>query len=150
MTSRLSALVVLSLATALGVTLFITSEHVQRKEKDLAVIHDRLEHERDALRVLNAEWTYLNRPDRLEQLARTYLQLAPGTAAQVMRDPNAIPEPFNPIMPGVKPDFIPAHFIKEATAPAPVPAPARPRTPPQTTLTFNQLINRVAQPPTIP
>lgn len=150
MKTRLSALISLGLATTMGAALFITSEHVQRKEKDLAALQDKLGYEHDAMRVLNAEWTYLNRPDRLEQLAHSYLQLAPGTAAQVMNDPNAIPEPITPVLPGIKPEFVPASFTPPAPAPAPVLAPPPSKTSPQTTMTFNQLIERVSTSTTTP
>jgi cell division protein FtsL len=39
--------------------------------------------ERDAIGILRAEWSHLNRPARLEQLARKHLGLRPLDAAQV-------------------------------------------------------------------
>jgi cell division protein FtsL len=40
--------------------------------------------ERDAVAVLRAEWSHLNRPERIEKLARKHLGLAPLKASQFM------------------------------------------------------------------
>ena len=40
--------------------------------------------ERDAVAVLRAEWSYLNRPERVERLARKHLGLRPLTAKQLL------------------------------------------------------------------
>jgi cell division protein FtsL len=45
--------------------------------------------ERDAIGILRAEWSHLNRPARLERLARKHLGLRPLEATQVA-DRNAI------------------------------------------------------------
>ena len=39
--------------------------------------------ETDAIHVLGAEWSYLNRPDRLQVLAERYLDLTPIQPAQI-------------------------------------------------------------------
>lgn len=77
MKKKAYTLATLGLAVVLGATLFITSEHVQQEERRLAQIQAQMTMERDNLTVLRAEWTYLNRPERLEHLAETYLRLSP-------------------------------------------------------------------------
>lgn len=51
--------------------------------KDLAEINRQLEQERDAIHVLKAEWSYLNQPDRLRNLAQRHLKLEALTVAQI-------------------------------------------------------------------
>lgn len=40
--------------------------------------------EKEAITVLEAEWTYLNRPERLSALAEKYLDLAPENGQQMV------------------------------------------------------------------
>lgn len=156
MSNRFYSLLSLVVAAALGAALFMTSEKVQHSEKEMAAVHEKVLVERDSMRVLNAEWTYLNRPDRLEQLAQTYLKLNPAAPAQVLDTPAAIPEPLVPIRPGMKPAIVPASFkvpadmntvaaISAPVAPAPKKLP-----PPATSPSFNQLISRMADGNTAP
>jgi hypothetical protein len=63
----------LGLAALLCAALFLTSERVQRAEKDYRHLMTQIADTKDSLRVLRAEWAYLNRPDRLEELAAHYL-----------------------------------------------------------------------------
>lgn len=119
MTRRFYSLISLAVAALLGTALFLTSEQVQHTEKELSAVLENVSIEKDALRVLNAEWAYLNRPDRLEELSATYLKLTPATAHQLASTVDVLPNVFTPIRPGVKPDAIPAEFIQANTIPAP-------------------------------
>ena len=56
---------------------------VKSQERELAEIKAEVAREGEAIRVLKAEWTYLNQPDRLQALARRHLALAPTAAAQI-------------------------------------------------------------------
>lgn len=84
MNKRMYTLGTLGLAIVLCTTLFLTSERVQRVEKDYSALQDKIATEKDRLRVLRAEWTYLNRPDRLEKLAATYLNAPPPRATRLV------------------------------------------------------------------
>jgi hypothetical protein len=46
-------------------------------EDQLVHIKHEIAANRDSIRVLNAEWSLLNQPSRLEQLAKRYLDLTP-------------------------------------------------------------------------
>ena len=50
---------------------------VQEAEEKLEVLEAEIAREEDTMRVLRAEWEYLNRPERLERLATEFLDLVP-------------------------------------------------------------------------
>lgn len=161
MTKRFYGLMSLVTAAMLGTALFLTSEQVQREEKEFLSVQEKVRIEKDSLRILNAEWTYLNRPDRLEQLAATHLNLAPASAQKMIGTIETLPNPFTPAVPGVKPTLVPAGFTalnpavvssapaKTATA-AIKPTPVSPKAVPGSTLRFDQLIDRIVDEDTMP
>lgn len=53
-------------------------------DAEIASIGKRIDEERDAIAVLRAEWSLLNRPERIERLAQKYLKLAPAKPAQLL------------------------------------------------------------------
>ena len=56
---------------------------VQPAEEEFARLSRDLLASEEAIHVLRAEWSYLNRPDRLARLAGRHLALGPMTPAQV-------------------------------------------------------------------
>ncbi len=51
-----------------GFLLFVVSQRVQSIERDIRTVDKLVDNEKESLRVLTAEWYYLNRPDRLEKV----------------------------------------------------------------------------------
>lgn len=91
---KLSTIATFVLATALGATLFWVSQQVQLLERDQRGYASQIASEQEGMRVLNAEWDYLNRPDRIEALAAKYLdQMQPVIPDNLLRNANAVPEP---------------------------------------------------------
>lgn len=74
---RRSILLWFLVATCVGVALFLVKHEVQRREDQLAALHREILASQEAIHVLEAEWSYLNRPDRLEALVRRHLDLVP-------------------------------------------------------------------------
>ncbi len=72
---RLRTIVIYALTVLSGAALLHTSQSVQKAEEELAKITRDAAQEEDSIRVLKAEWAYLNSPARLEVLARKYLNL---------------------------------------------------------------------------
>ncbi len=68
-------------AMALG--LYQVTDAVQTREDELARLNRDLIASEEAIHVLRAEWSYLNRPERLARLAGDHLALAPMTAQQI-------------------------------------------------------------------
>lgn len=67
-----------------GGLLFMLTYEVQDLQRDLTEVRQRIAHDRERVQVLEAEWSYLNQPKRLRELAESELGLAPITPAQIM------------------------------------------------------------------
>lgn len=73
----------LVLIAALVTGLFQFKQEVQILERRLTAIDRTAAADRRAIKVLEAEWTYLNRPERLARLAKRYLRLRQATPGNV-------------------------------------------------------------------
>ena len=73
----------LILAMAAGAALFQVSFQVAALEKELTATNRNIDRDRGAMRVMRAEWAYLNQPARLEDLAQRYLRLQPVETEQL-------------------------------------------------------------------
>ncbi|MGH6932477.1 MAG: cell division protein FtsL [Dongiaceae bacterium] len=78
----------IALSIVAGVALFEVTYRVQALEEELAKVNREIVQEREALHVLRAEWSYLNEPGRLSELARRHLDLAPLQASQMTQIDN--------------------------------------------------------------
>jgi cell division protein FtsL len=65
--------------------LFQVKYKVYNLKRDLVEINRQLADDKDSIRVLKAEWAYLNKPERVETLAAKYLKVSNITVAQVYR-----------------------------------------------------------------
>ena len=74
---------VLGLA-ALAYGIYQVKYETRALDERIAALHTEIEDERDALAVARAEWSLLNRPERIERLAKKYLELAPVQPAQLV------------------------------------------------------------------
>jgi hypothetical protein len=60
-----------------GYAMFQMKYEVMQQEARLARLNHEIADDREAVRVLNAEWSFLTQPARLDELARRYLNLVP-------------------------------------------------------------------------
>lgn len=92
----LRLLMIYGLAGISGVVLLYTSQSVQKAENRLASIEVNRQAEAEAVRVLKAEWAYLNSPVRLEELADEFLNLEPAAPDRILGDmmsePSLLPD----------------------------------------------------------
>jgi hypothetical protein len=72
-----------ALAVAVGVALFLVKYKVQDLEHQLVAKQAQVVRDEGAIRVLEAEWTYLNDPSRLRRLSEEYLGFHAATARNV-------------------------------------------------------------------
>ena len=74
---RHSTLVFVLMAGAVALALFSVKYQVQDLEKELTQLNRSTIEDRDAIRVLKAEWSHLNNSARLRQLAGRHLGMKP-------------------------------------------------------------------------
>ncbi len=68
---------------ATAVTIFVVKQNVKELEEELHGVHAEIATERGAIAVLDAEWTHLNQPSRLEDLGRRLLGLDAPRSEQI-------------------------------------------------------------------
>ena len=74
----------IGLAAIVGVSLFVVKYEVQSLDEHLLGLEkEKLVTER-SIHVLEAEWAHLNRPERLERLAKKSLNLHPANPKQLI------------------------------------------------------------------
>jgi hypothetical protein len=98
---RMGTLVCLLLALGAGIGMFHLKYEVQALEKVVTGLHRSLIAERNAIHVLEAEWSLLNDPGRLSDLNRRHLGLVPVTADRLVRiEDLPLPLPPAAVLPG--------------------------------------------------
>lgn len=80
---RPTSLILMVLAAAAGGALFQVAFEVSELDDELALLNREIRTDRNAIHVLRAEWSFLNQPERLEELTRRHLDLLPVTGAQI-------------------------------------------------------------------
>ena len=101
---RISTMLALVMAVGSGAMLLMVSQDVQQAERELQQLTQASGKEEQTIRVLRAEWDYLNRPDWLEALAGQYLtDLMPPSAERLTGNAEMLPDPFIPVLPSHKP-----------------------------------------------
>ena len=113
--TRLGTVFWLVLVLAAGFTTFKVKYAVQDIEDALNRARRQTIAEQQETRVLTAEWTYLNQPERLAELNRRFLGLAGITAKQLQRSVEEIPLRAPPAPPAAPPDVL----VDASPGPAP-------------------------------
>lgn len=63
--------------------LYTMKHEVQRLESKLQSLHRQLASEREAVRILRAEWSFLNNPERIGKLTARHLDLTPVSVHRI-------------------------------------------------------------------
>jgi hypothetical protein len=115
---RLGTLFWLVLVSATGFAMFGVKYQVQALEDELARTKRATLAEEHEIRVLDAEWAYLTRPESLEGMNRRFLALVPISTKQLHTTAADIPmRPMPPAPPPVE-----AAMVFAAAEPAPTPS----------------------------
>jgi len=82
--SRGLSIIALLLLAVVSFGLYQLSYEVQRLEEELIELNRALSQERETIGVLQAEWSYLSRPDYLQDKAQRLLEMRPATAKDIV------------------------------------------------------------------
>jgi len=82
---RLSTILWALLVGISGYAMFQVKYQVVQLEDELTRLNRQIGEGQEQIRVLGAEWSFLNQPARLEQLAKRHLSLGPITTPQIGR-----------------------------------------------------------------
>ena len=85
---RISTFIWLVLATVSGALLFSFGQKTEDARHDIARLEKQIRQEKQNIDILEAEWSYLNRPSRLRELAEKHLELSPPSEFPVIEDEN--------------------------------------------------------------
>ena len=85
---RPTNLVIFAAVACIGFGVFRVKHEVQELQEEYARVNRQIVAERDATHVLKAEWSYLNQPQRLAEMAARHLDLRPIATAQLGRIEN--------------------------------------------------------------
>jgi hypothetical protein len=90
---RRSTFLWLFLAAFCGTFLFHTSQKVIDDRKKLSALEGNIAQEKESIRVLGVEWSYLNQPARLEKLSKENFGMEPLKANQFVKVEDISPRP---------------------------------------------------------
>jgi cell division protein FtsL len=143
---RFGALFWLVLVSATGFAMFGVKYQVQALEDELARTRRATMTEEHEIRVLEAEWAYLTRPETLDTMNRRFLSLAPILTKQLHTTVADIPmRPPPPAPPPVAEPVETAVATAEPSPPTPQPAEGPEEAP--SSLPARQPVNPTAEPP---
>lgn len=93
---RLSSMVWVVVVVCAASLLYSVKYRVQAMDEEIAAIRRQIAEERAAIHVLNAEWAFLSRPERIRVLAERHLDMQPMDGKQMLELADV---PFSPDAP---------------------------------------------------
>ena len=92
-------------AAITGTGLYGIAYEVEQMEKELSALEQEIVDERETIHVLEAEWAYLARPERIETLSGRYLPRMQSLTAERMGDFDDLPyQPLPDLLDVLKPE----------------------------------------------
>lgn len=91
---RVGTMIWLGLIGASSAFLFKTSYEVQALEGELRGLNRSILREQDSIRVMHAEWAFLNQPSRLQALTDQFTKLRPIAPTQMIASAADVPMPL--------------------------------------------------------
>ena len=95
MSFRITTLIWMASLSIAYFGVYVVKYTVEGLERNAVAMRAEVNKEHEALHLLNAEWAYLNRPERLRKLAETHLALQPIDSRQI-NEIKLLPAAFDP------------------------------------------------------
>ena len=116
---------------ALAYVIYEGKYEARALDEDIGGLRKAIETERDAVAVLRAEWSLLNRPERIERLAKKHLKLNPARPQQLVTVDTVSDSDFERIRIEAADDSLPEgsgppNKVKSVPMPGSATAPAAP------------------------
>ncbi|HEU0018532.1 MAG TPA: hypothetical protein VFQ31_09290 [Methyloceanibacter sp.] len=116
---------------ALAYVIYEGKYEARALDEDIGGLRKKIEMERDAVAVLRAEWSLLNRPERIERLAKKHLKLNPARPQQLVTIETVSDSDFERVRMEATDDSLPAGSappskVKSVAMPGVASAPAAP------------------------
>lgn len=97
MSLRITSLIWMASFAVAAFGLYMVKFSVQNLQRDVRAVEVELAAEKESLHLLNAEWAYLNRPERLRALSERHLDMVPLDSQRIenvslLQDAGAMPE----------------------------------------------------------
>lgn len=114
---RLSSMMWVAVVACAASLLYSVKYRVQTMDEEIAALRAQIEQERAAIHVLQAEWAYLTRPERVRTLAKKHLDMEPAKGQQLLELADVPFAPDSPLRlaegeaaasPQLRPGVIPA------------------------------------------
>jgi hypothetical protein len=80
--TRIAGVLFFLTAVSAALFLFHIKQEVRELEEELGIAHSGILRHQEAIQVLRAEWSYLNRPARIAELVERHLEMQPLAARQ--------------------------------------------------------------------
>lgn len=80
--TRFGTLLGIAMLVLAGYGLYLVKWEVHELKRKNMLVQAEILQNQEAMNVLNTEWTYLNRPERLRELSEKYLTLVPANGQQ--------------------------------------------------------------------
>ncbi len=90
MSLRLNTMICCACFAIAAYALYMVKFSVQNLQREVVTAQRDLAQEKESLHLLNAEWAYLNRPERLRRLSDAHLNLVPLDSRR-MQNMNLLP-----------------------------------------------------------
>lgn len=88
--NRVFSIVAVAVAVLVIGAVYESERRYDAAEAEARAVEHEIAATRRDIHVLNVEWAYLTRPERIEALAVEYLDLQPTEAARVVATPSAV------------------------------------------------------------
>ena len=89
--NRMVLLLIVAVAAGIAGVLFQVKYRVQDVEQEIAGLNAQIRADREAMHVLRTEWSYLNQPERIAELAERHLEMGLMEPLQVVASFEVLP-----------------------------------------------------------